>query len=193
VIVFLSRAVTRVVAFVVLPLLAVVAVAIAVAATIGENRTRDLADQSGLTDAWREVGPFLDRTAPSGDTAAVLAAIGAVLLGVVLLIGALAPTRERELPLADGTDLRIRRRALRSALQSLTGRVLGTTAAKVRVRPRRHRAGGRLDVQVTRTPRADPDAIRATLDERLGPLAGAFALRTKVRSAVGRSRRARTE
>ncbi|WP_051471190.1 hypothetical protein [Patulibacter minatonensis] len=192
-IVFVSRAVTRVVAFVALPVLAVVAVLVAVAATVGENQSRKLADQSGLTDAWREVGPFLDRTAPSGDTAAVLAAIGAVLLGIVLLIGALAPSREREVPLADGADLRIRRRALRGALQSLTGRVLGTTGAKVRLRPRRRRAGGRLVVQVTRTPRADPDAIRATLDERLGPLAGAFALRTKVRTAVGRSRRARTE
>lgn len=192
-IVFLSRALTRVVALVVLPLAAVVAVAFAVAAIAGENETRKLADSTGLTDAWREVGPFLDRTAPSGDTAAVVAAAGAVVLGIVLLIGALAPSRERELQLVDRSDLRIRRRALRSALQATVGRVLGVTATKVRLRPRRRRGGGRIVVRVTRTPRADAGAIDSALTERLGPLSGAFSLRTKVRTAVGRNRRARTE
>ena len=87
----------------------------------------------------------------------------------------------------------MRRRALRAALQSQTGRTRGVTGVRVRVRPRRGRAGGTVRVAATRTPRAERGPIVATLRERLDGLASAFGLRTKVTTAVGRSRRARTE
>jgi hypothetical protein len=194
VIVLLARGLTRLLAFVVLPLLGLVALAFAVAAVAGERTARDLAGSTSLTSAWREVGTFLDRTAPGGDTAALLGGIGAVVLGVLIVVATLVPTRERDLPLAEGDrTLGIRRRALRAALASRVGRVRGVTGVHVRLRPRRRRPGGTVRVRATRTPRGDRAAIRATVDERLAPVAGPFALRTKVEAPVGRSRRARTE
>lgn len=193
-IVFLARGVARLVALVVLPLLGLVALAFAVAATIGENASKDLADSTGLTGLWGDVGRFLQTTAPSGDTAAVAGGAGAVVLGLLLVVATLVPRRERELHLADGDPtLGIRRRALRNALASRTGRVRGVTSDRVRLKPRRRRTGGTVRVLATRTPRGDRQAIAATYDERLKPVAQAFGLRTKVQSRVGSSRRARTE
>lgn len=193
-IVFLARGVARLVALVVLPLLALVALAFAAAATIGEGATRDLADSATLTSTWADVGRFLTTTAPRGDTAAVLGGVGAVVLGLVLVVAALVPTRERELHLKDGDPaLGIRRRALRGALQSRTGRVRGVTSAKVRLKPRRRGVGGTVRVLATRTPRGDKAAIASTYDERVRPIAQAFGLRTRIRSSVGSSRKARTE
>lgn len=193
-IVYLSRGITRLLALIVLPLLGLVALAFAVAATIGENSARDLADSLYLTEGWRRVGTFLDTVAPRGETVVVVAAAGAIVVGLLLVIAALAPTRERELHLKDGDpDLGIRRRALRNALQSRTGRVRGVTGARLRLKPRRRKIGGTVRISATRTPRGDEAVIEATYDERLRPVADAFGLRTKIRSSVGSSRRARTE
>ena len=193
-IVHLSRGLNRLLALVVLPLLGLVALAFAVAAVAGESSARSLADSTRLTDAWSEVGTFLRETAPQGETVVVLAGAGAVLLGLVVLIAALAPARERELHLKDGDpDLGIRRRALRAALVSRTGRVRGVTGVKVRLRPRRRKVGGTVRIRATRTPRGDAKAIAATYTERVAPLADAFGLRTKVTSSEGSSRSARTE
>lgn len=187
-----ARALTRLLALVTLPLLALVALAFAVAAIIGGGSARSLAESTQLTAAWREVGTFLDRTAPAGGTTVLLAAAGAVLVGLVLLIGALAPARDREFTLAGEEDLRIRRRALRSAGVSLAGTARGTTSTSVRLRARRVRRGGRLKIVATRSPNADAAPIRNTLTERVAPLAAAFGLRTAVRTRVGRSRKSRT-
>jgi len=193
-IVFLSRGITRLVALIALPLLALVALAFAVAAVAGESASRSMADSTRLTAAWRDVGTFLSQTAPSGDTAAVAGGAGAIVLGLVLLIAALVPARERELHLQDGDPaLGIRRRALRQALQSRTGRVRGVTGVRVRLRPRRRRVGGTVRVSATRTPRGDRKAIAAAYEERLAPVVDAFGLRTRIRTSVGSSRRARTE
>lgn len=193
-IVFLSRGITRLVALIALPLLALVALAFAVAAVAGESASRSMADSTRLTAAWRDVGTFLRETAPSGDTAALAGGAGAIVLGLVLLIAALVPARERELHLRDGDPaLGIRRRALRQALQSRTGRVRGVTGVRVRLRPRRRKVGGTVRVLATRTPRGDGKAIAAAYEERLAPVVDAFGLRTRIRTSVGSSRRARTE
>jgi hypothetical protein len=193
-IVYLSRGITRLVALLALPLLGLAALAFAVAAIIGESRARDLADSLYLTEGWARVGTFLETVAPRGESVVVASAAGAVVLGLVLVIAALVPTRERELHLKDGDPaLGIRRRALRNALQSRTGRVRGVTGATVRLKPRRRRVGGTVRVRATRTPRGDAKAIAAVYDERLAPVADAFGLRTRVSSTVGSSRRARTE
>ncbi|MDO9407982.1 DUF6286 domain-containing protein [Patulibacter sp.] len=193
-IVHLSRGLNRLLALIVLPLLGLVALAFAVAAIAGESSARSLADSTRLTDAWAEVGTFLQETAPRGETVVVLAGVGAILVGLIVLIAALAPTRDRELHLKDGDpDLGIRRRALRGALQSRTGRVRGVTGVSVRLKPRRRKVGGTVRVRATRTPRGDAKAIDATYTERMAPISDAFGLRTKVQSSVGSSRRARTE
>lgn len=187
-----ARALTRLVALVVLPVLGLVAAAFAVAAIAGGSSARSLAESVQLTAAWREVGTFLSETAPSGGTTVLVAAAGAVIGGIVLLIGALAPARERELRLGGDPDTTVRRRALRGAIASLAGSARGTTGTRVRLRTRRLRSGGRLRVTATRSPRAQADPIRQALDERVAPLAAAFSLRTKITARVGRSRKSRT-
>lgn len=193
-IVHLARGLTRLLALVVLPLLGLVALALALAAVAGEGAARSAAAGTGLTDAWDEVGRFLAETAPRGGSVVLLAGAGAIVLGLVLVVAALVPTRERELRLRDGgPDLAIRRRALRAALSSRVGRVRGVTGSRVRLKPRRRRVGGTVRVRATRTPRADAAAVRGGLEERLAPVTGAFGLRTKISSSVGSSRRERTE
>lgn len=187
-----SRALTRLVALILLPVLGVVALAFAVAAVIGGGAARSLADSAQLTSAWRSVGTFLAETAPDGGSTVLIAAAGAVLAGLVLLIGALAPAKDRELRLSGDSRLTIRRRALRSAAASLAGTARGTTSTKVRLRTRRLRSGGRLRVTATRSPRAEARPIKQTLSERIEPLAKAFSLRSSVSSRVGKSRKSRT-
>ncbi|MBJ7471377.1 MAG: hypothetical protein JHD16_08735 [Solirubrobacteraceae bacterium] len=186
-----ARALTRLIALIVLPVLGIAAAVAAVAAIVGGATARSLAEAAMLTDAWRQVGDFLDQTAPSGGSTVVLAAAGAVLGGVVLLIGALAPARERELTLDGDRELTIRRRALQGAAASLAGSVRDTTGAKVRVRTRRLRGGGRLRVRATQTPRGESSQITHTLAERVRPLATAFSLRLRVRSRTGTTRKSR--
>lgn len=186
-----ARALTRLLALVLLPLLGLVAAAFASAAIAGGANARSLADTAQLTQAWREVGTFLENTAPAGGTTVLVAAAGALLIGIILLIGALAPARERELALKDDRDLSIRRRALRSAFVAQAGSARGTTATKVRLRTRRLRRGGRLAVRATRSPRAEAAPIKQSLSARIEPLAAAFALRAKVSSRVGKSRKSR--
>lgn len=190
-IVYPARALTRLLALVVLPVLGLVSLGFALAAILGSSTARSLAESAQLTAAWREVGTFLSDTAPAGGQTVLLAAAGALLAGIVLLIGALAPARDREVPLTGDGDLTVRRRALRSAAASLAGDVRGTTDTKVRLRTRRLRSGGRLRIAATRSPRAEAAPITHTLKERIAPIADAFALRTKVSARVGKSRKSR--
>jgi hypothetical protein len=187
VLISLARGLTRLVALILLPLLAVVALAFAVAAVIGQSRAASLARSLQLTSAWHQVGRFLARVAPAGQSVVIIAAVGAVVLGAVLLIGSLVRTRERELHLDGEPDLGIRRRALQDALQSLPTRRPGVTSTQVRLRGRRRTAR----VQSTLTPRAQPEEIDAALTRELEPLTTAFALKVRVRGSLGRQRRAR--
>lgn len=185
-----ARAITRLIALVLLPLLGLVSLAFAVAAIIGGSSARSFAHTTELTQAWREVGTFLSHTAPAGGNSVLLAGAGAVVVGLVLLVGALAPARDRELAL-DDRDLTIGRRALRNAASSLAGAPRGTTDTKVRLKTRRLRSGGRLRVTATRSPRAQAAPIKQALGERVGPLATAFSLSTKITTRVGKSRKSR--
>jgi hypothetical protein len=188
VLLYLTRGVTRLVALVVLPVLALAALAFAVAAVIGQHSAASLARSTQLTSAWREVGGFLARVAPAGHTVVVLAAAAAVLLGLIVVFGALAPSRERELHLAGGDpDLGIRRRALANALSSVPRRTRGATSVRVALHPRRHT----VKVATTRSPRVPQADIDTALRAQLEPLASAFALKTRIRGSVGRRRKAR--
>lgn len=186
-----ARALTRLIALILLPVLGLVSAAFAVAAIVGGNTARDLADASQLTAGWREVTGFLGGTASDGGTTVLVAAGGTLLVGLILLVGALAPARERELALKGDADLTIRRRALRTAASTLAGRPAGTTSTKVRLRTRRLRRGGRLRVEASRSPNVPSAPVKQSLSERIAPLASAFALRAKTTSRVGKSRKRR--
>lgn len=177
-----ARALTRVAALIILPALALVSLAFAVAAIIGGQASRSLASQLGLSDAWRELGAFLTETAPQGNSTVLLAGAGAVLAAILLMIGALAPARERELTLTADDSLAARRRALRAAAADLATGVRGTTDSSVKLKTRRIRSGGRLRVRADRHAQASPSQVNAALRERIEPLADAFALHSNVSS-----------
>lgn len=188
-IVWLARGVTRIVALVVLPVLAVVALGAAVAAVAGGRRTADAAEALGVTAAWRSVGDALAGGAVDERTLALVGA-GALAGGLVLLVGVLVPRRERDLPLQDDETLAVRRRAIRQAVGHLAGGVNGVADARVRVRARRLRSGGRLRIRAARVARADASTVVPAVGARVRPVADALGLRTRVRGRAASSRKA---
>jgi hypothetical protein len=192
--VLLLRALTRVVGLAVLGAGAVVAVVVAVAAVAGRGTVSDVADAVGTHGAAARVDAFLGHLA-AGDGAAVdrtlagIAAAGAIVAGVALLLGALAPRRERVLTLEDH-DLAARPRALARTASALSDRVRGTSAVGAKVRRRRLFRPGRVTLRARIVDSATPSTIDDELRERLAPLADAFGLRVRVR--VRRPRRGRS-
>lgn len=189
--ILLARGLVRVLAFVLLVVLAVVGLAIAVFSIQGGTATLSLPHLATILHlaALRDkVGTFLDSLAASGPVAivALLCGLGAVLLGLLLLAGLLAPRRERLVTLRDDADgsIAARRRVLARLGQSLTEGVRGVTGAKVRARPARRR-GGTLAVRATRSRTASADEVRGRVEESLGPLTDPWDLKAKVGVRLG--------
>jgi len=187
------RAVVRLVTFVLLVVLALAGLAIALACIgTGENTLSLawLAEQLRLADVRDEVGGFLDNLEGASPPAlAILAGLGAVLLGVVLLAGLLVPARERLVTLettGDGGRLSARRRPLGQIAGTLVEQVRGVTGASTKVRPGR-RTGGRLRITADRTRTAPAKAVEQSSKEALAELTSAFKLRARVRSRLGES------
>ncbi len=135
-----------------------------------------------------EVGKLLTAVESSGSVA-VLSLLGgllSMLLGLLLLLGVLAPRRERLVIVERGKEgtIAARRRPLRQLAGWLVESGRGVTGSKVRVRSSR-RGRGRLTVTAYR-PRAASDAdVERAVRESVSPLASGFGLRERVRVAVG--------
>lgn len=131
-----------------------------------------------------DVDTFLTRMEASGPIAVVALAsgVGAVIIGVLALVGVLVPTRERLLTLSSSGDeaLLARRRALAALARSLAERADGVSEAKVRVRVRR-RGGGKLTVRAQHSRAADATAARSALEAALAPLIGPLPLSAKLK------------
>jgi uncharacterized membrane protein YedE/YeeE len=189
--VLLLRALTRVVGFVVLGMGAVAGVVVAVAAAAGRGTVADVSRSVGTSTAAARVDAFLGRLA-SGDGAAVdrtlagVAAGGAILLGLALLVGALAPRRRERVLSLDDPALAARPRALARSASVLGDRVRGTSSVGAKVRRRR----SRLTLHAHIVDTAAPAAVEHDLRERIAPLASAFGLRVRVR--IHRPRRGRS-
>lgn len=188
-IVWIARGVTRLVALVVLPVLALLSLAVTVAVVAGGSRTTDALASLGVTDAWRSLGDALGGGRLDAQTVAIAGAV-ALVAGLVLLVGALVPRKERDVPLAADHDLAVRRRALRQALGAVAETVPGVSDARVRVRLRRVRDGGRVRIRAARVARGDGSAIVAAVRARVEPVATALGLRARVRETVASSRKA---
>lgn len=192
--ILLARALVRVLAFVLLVALAVAGLAVAVFSIQGGTSTLSLPHLakilhlSGLRD---KVGPFLDSLAASGPVAivALLCGLGAVLLGVLLVAGLLAPRRERLVTLRDDEEgsIAARRRVLGHLGQSLAEGTRGVTEAKVRARPARFR-GGRLAVRATHSRTTSADDVRTRVAESLAPLTEPWDLKARVGVRLGEGR-----
>jgi hypothetical protein len=182
----LARAIARLIGFLLLVALAVAGLAAAVfcigTGTSGPSLGR-LASLVHAPELRDSLGGWLGQLEAPGSIAVVaaLAGLGAMLLGLVLVIGVLVPRRERLVVLAhdEGGTLAARRRPLAQAAQVLVEQGRGVTEAKVRVRPRRTR-GGRLRVRATRPRPADPGEVRAAVEHELNELTGPFALSTRI-------------
>jgi uncharacterized protein DUF6286 len=183
----LLRALLRLVTFVLLVVLAVAGLAAAVFSIQGGTgglSLPKLAEYAQLPAVRDRTGDLLSAVEASGGVArySLLAGAIAVLLGLLLLIAALVPRRERLVELERGDDgtLNARRRPLAQAARALVEPARGVTEAKVRARARR-RGGGTLRVRALRTRPAQDAAIRASIAERLQPLTQPFKLKTTVR------------
>jgi len=110
-----------------------------------------------------------------------LGGLGAIALGVFLLVGLLWPRRERLVVLRrdEAGLIAARRRPLGQVAEALAEQVGDVAAHRGRVRPaRRGKPGGRLRVRATA--RESTDATRAAVERELEPLSDDLGLRTKV-------------
>ena len=189
----LLRGIARLVAFLLLVLLAVVGLAVAIA-SLGSGgaggfgipglaelvRLPRLEDLAG--DLFRQV------ESPEGAEAVpALAGLGAVVIGLLILVGALWPRRERLVTLEreKGGALAARRRALADVARFLAEQARPVTGAKVRVRPRRRGRGGRVRVRASHPRSFDAGDVKTQTTGSLAPLTEPFSLKAKVRPRLG--------
>jgi hypothetical protein len=187
--ILIARAVVRLVSFVLLVVLALAGLALAIG-RIGTGTSGPslggLASAAHLASVRDSIGSWLHQLEAGGSIASIaaLCGLGAILLGLLLLIGVLVPRRERLVTLSadpNGT-LAARRRPLGQAAQELAERVRGVTEARVKVRPGR-RSGGRIRVRASRPRAADPKELRAAVTEQLRALTDPFKLKARIEVA----------
>ena len=179
--ILLLRALVRLLGFLLLIALALVGLGFAVAALFG--------DQLGVQLEGSAVSRWLERL--EGDGTQGLEAVvggGMVLLGLLLLIGALAPRRERRAVLEHGEHgtLDARRRPLAQMFTALAERTRGVTHARAKLRLGRRAHHGRLVLRAERPRTTESAAVRESVQSDVGELAAAFGLKTRIQAPLGR-------
>ncbi len=193
--VLLLRALARLFTFVLLAVLAAVGAAVAVFSlgASGDLSLPGLADLVALPDLDDDVGGLLGALEADGPIAfrTGLAGLAALVLGVLLLIGALAPTRERLLRLEENDEGRLeaRRRALGEVASTLIEQQRGVSASRVKVRPHRNGQGGRIRLRAEHPASANADEVKRQATSALAPLTKPFDLKTRVKSHHDSGRR----
>jgi Family of unknown function (DUF6286) len=195
----LLRALARLVAFLLLAALALTGLAIALFSIQGGDKPLSLpalASHVQVSEAEETVGEYLGQLEADGSLAKVsaLAGAGAVAAGMLLLVGVLAPRRERLVVLERGKagQLGARRRALAGVAEALAEQARGVTEAKAHVRPRGRLRSGRLRVSVSH-PRAHADReIEERVRSAVSPLVDSSGLKPRVHATTGK-RGARVE
>ncbi len=193
--VILLRAFARLFAFGLLAALAVAGLAVAVFSLggSGDLSLPGLADLIALPDLEAEAGELLGAVEADGPIAlrSGLAGLAAVALGVLLLIGALAPARERTLKLGENDKGRLeaRRRAFGQVASALVEQQRGVNASRVRVRPHRTGQGGRIVLRARHPASADSVEVERQATSALTPLIQPFDLKSRVRARPDSGRR----
>jgi hypothetical protein len=192
--ILLGRILARLLTFLALVALAIAGAAVAVfsiGAGSGTFSLPGLADLIGLPALRDRVGDLLGVVEAGGGIATItaLCALGAVLLGLLLLIGTFAPRRERLVVLEQDEHGRLaaRGRAIGHVAAALVQRTRGVTATKVKVRPRRRARGGKLRVKASHPRTAEPARVRTDTQSSLEPLTGAFGLSAKIEPQLGKA------
>ncbi len=173
----LARALARLVALLLLIALATTGLAVAVFSIEGGRSGLSLpalARHLHLPELRGTVGRFLAQLERGGgiDLVPLLAGLGAVILGVVLMIGVLRSPRDRTVVLDEDDDAgstAARRRPLAELAGVLAGQADGVTGARVKVRPGRH-GGGRLAVRVSHPPARAGAEVKAAATDALSTL-----------------------
>lgn len=185
--ILLLRAIARLVAFVLLVLLAVVGLAVAVASLGGGSGfsipgLAELVNLPQLEDRARDLFEQVESPGPA-EAVPALAGLGGVVVGILLLVGALWPRRERLVTLEEGSEgtLAARRRSLAQVAGALAEQARPVSTTKVRVRPRRRGQGGRLEVRAVHPRSYEAEEVERQATGSLEPLTSAFALKAKVR------------
>jgi hypothetical protein len=160
---------------------------------LGSVRPDRLLDLPGVRD---HVGRFLNQVAAPGSTAglALLCGLGAIFLGIVLLIGVLGRRKQRLVILEHDERtgvLAARQRPLGEMARALAQPAPGATLVK---RPKfllaRRGARGTLKLAATRTRPTDPRVLQAAIEQAVEPITEPFGLtpRVRVRLAEGKHR-----
>ena len=190
--VLLLRACTRVVSLALLVALDALGLATAVFSLQGDERTLSLpslARHFRRPDLRRIVGDYLSSLEAAGPTAwiSVGAGAAAIALGLMLLIGVLAPRRERLVALEEEGDTKLaaRRRPLNQVVGALAEQERGVTVAKAKIRPSRWRSGGSLRLAAFHPRNRQTEEIAQRAEAAVEPIAEPFQLRTRVRAKRG--------
>jgi hypothetical protein len=147
-----------------------------------------------LSSVSRHVGRFLAQVAAPGTTAALalLCGLGAMAIGVLLLVGTLRSSRQRlavlEADSGTGT-VAARPRVLAEMSRHLAEQTEGAARVK-RPRLSLSRTGrrGRLTVHSTRTRTSDSRTVKQALTAAVAPVSEPFALRPRVSVRVSEGR-----
>ncbi|HZN88732.1 MAG TPA: DUF6286 domain-containing protein [Thermoleophilaceae bacterium] len=185
------RLIVRLVGFLLFVALALTGAAVAIFSIQGGDTGLSipaLADLVGLPDLGQTTDDFRAQLEAEGAAAtrSALGGLAAIALGVVLLVGALAPTRERLLTLEDSEEGRLaaRGRPLSQFAKTLTERVDGVTDAKVKARAGRF-GHGHLKVRADRTRPSERREVCAGIETALEPVSRGFGLRNRISTRVG--------
>lgn len=193
--IWLARLLAQLLGILLLAALAVAGAAAAVFCIQGGHGTLSLpglASDLHLAQLRDTIGSFLARLQTPGPVAVISAVsgAGAILLGLVLLIGSLVSPRERLIVLSDGDagQIAARRHALVQVAGDLAEQPRSVQHARVRARPLRRRTGGRIRVRVDASPEdaTDGQATRA-VTSALAPLTESLPIRARVRAKPGHS------
>ena len=195
----LLRVLARVVVLALLVALSLGGLAVAIFSIQGGDRPLSLpalAEHVLLPEAEDEVGDYLSRLQAAGPLAkrSALAGTGAVLVGALLLLGVVAPRRERLVVFADEErgKLSARRRPLAGAAEALARQARGVTEAKARVRPPGRVRRGQLRVRVSHPRNHQDDEVEQRVRVALAPLVESASVSPLVEARVGK-RGARAE
>lgn len=144
----------------------------------------------GLVSVRRHVGRFLDQVAAHGTIAglALLCGLGAMLIGVVLLVSTISSRRQRLAVLEHDTEgtLAARPRILRAMAGALAEQARGATSVK---RPKislsRRGTRGRLTVNASRAGTSNPKEVKRAVQDAVAPIGEPFKLKSRVRVRIG--------
>ncbi len=145
-----------------------------------------------LPTVRRHVGHFLAQLAAPGHTAglALICGVGAVIIGVVLLIGVLRGSPERLVVLErdadDGGMLAARSSTLRVMARALAEQASGATSVgRPKVRLSRRGTRGRLKVSAAQARTSERQEVQQAVQHQLEPISRPFNLKPRVRIHVG--------